>query len=127
MIEYTEFELALLVASLAFATFGSIAGVLSIYINEKEVNEVSKRITVALFFGLVAGLLVSSMMIAISTSTPKELVVANCLFSLLFGLWAGGIANRKIDDKHQTEKLISDVMSAESEDTIRSILNAKSA
>ncbi|MFT7157445.1 MAG: putative membrane protein [Parvicella sp.] len=127
MFEYTGFEMALLVSSLAFATLGSIAGVMSVYINEKEIKELSKRLTAGLFFGLVSGILVSSMMMVIATTTPKELFVANSLFSLLFGLWGGGIVSRKIDDKQRTEKLINEVMSAESEDEIRSILNAKSS
>ena len=126
MLEFTDFEIVLLTSSFAFAVLGALAGVFSVFINESSVKEFSKRIVLGIFYSLVAGLLVTSMMIEISTPSPKELFIANSLFSLLFGFWGGRSANRKIDDKQKAQKLFHDVMSAKSVDEMSAIVSVKS-
>ena len=127
MFQFNDFESLLLLSSLGLSALGAVAGVFSAFVNEDKVKELSKRLVLGIFFSLMAGILVTSMMLDIATSTPKYLLIANSLFSLLFGLWAGGIANRKLDDKQRTEALVNEVMSAETEGEIRSILKEKSA
>jgi hypothetical protein len=124
MIELTEYQSMLLAIIIACSLLGAVGGVFSAFLDRKVVPHFKSRLFLGLVFGLVAGCLVFSMLCDV-TPGSKEIVTASGLFSLLFGLWAGRSANRKLDDRQKTQVLIDEVCSSKTLNEITSVVEAR--